>query len=668
MTAEKAAQRAVILYVSAILSILGAGFAQADDPEPEDSLPDRSALPALDSGDLVSTSHRLGSSAEILYEKGYKRDTWNETTFTVTRRIKLYNEEGLRFTQFEVMLRPFEYLEEVRGLLRKPSGEVLEFQELEPLRRETSFSSAWGPEQSLTYAIENALPGDIIEYTYTINTLLGSGLRFNSWYIQDVVPTRKSVYCLDTPTEFMPHQAYIENIDFGLWPDEKETDDRRIRVYTFVNVPSLPLEPMMPPMNYVLGRLIVDYQWQGGSSSSPMGYWLHMGRTQAMRVNRFLERYRGIPETVAGLVTPEMPTSQRIEAVLSWVRQNITNLGQMGDAALTAEEFEEWTSAEHAEEVLREGEGGPLQIAMLTVGMLRESGIKAYLALAADRRKGVLRHTMLDSRQLTHAFVAVRKADNTALFIDPTVPALPAGRVPWYIQGSLALICTERRGVFTRLPVDLAANNRVEILLQLRMNEEGELNGTTEFSFSGQHAISVLEAPRRDDESMLKQEAVRHVESLLGMEVLGAVAFGEVLISEGEEGVKGTGEVKLSLSKSGGEELIDFSSLLALKSDTAEMDQRELPLYFQFPWSLNIRCEIETSGAITAELPESQVLKGEIGELHVHWEIKGKTIIWEKRFAQERVFFQPVEAVRYQQFIESVRALENKQRAQMRYR
>lgn len=612
-------------------------------------------LPPLSEYESYFNSAPDGGPAVILFSSAYKSDSWTESRFTVVRRIKIFSEEGMGYGSVSFAVRSYENAEDIEGRTILPDGKVVELDVDSAVKLGASYRNIWGPELLYHFTLPELAPGVIIEYSYTISTLLGPGLRFNSWYLQDWIYTIDNRYTLDTPLEFMPINADLENVSSSAKPEQEIDNDRRIVTYRFSDLPALRYESQMPPPSYLMSRLVVDYEWTKSSTSEPIGFWMQAGRSEALKVNRELENSGSVPKLVAELLHGKKKPSERIEVINSWIKSNILNLASMPNELLLDEGELIYEENAGIADILERRYGTPMDITLLALAMMREAGLEAYLVLSVSRQVGVLRYSFLDSQQFDQAFVAVRLPGDEIAFSYPAAQNCPSNAVPWYVQGSLALICTPAGSMFARVPVDLPEANQANYHLELWLDTEGIAKGALESRYSGQEGME-LENLLHYRSKPEREEFFRHDLT----QRLPNVEFSGFELSGFEEKSDGL-QVKINFSlqnyadkSSKGLEFRSHFKGILLNELSSEENRRQ-PVYLPYPYTINVTETVHLPEGFSVSIPGDKILESEVGEHRVGMKATRDGFVRERKLVLKRIFFDTSEFQLLRNFLQQVR-------------
>ena len=97
-------------------------------------------------------------------------------------------------------------------------------------------------------------------------------------------------------------------------------------------------------------------------------------------------------------------------------------------------------------------------------------------------------------RQYDSAYGSGERRRRTLLIFDPTSETTPVGDLPWYEQGSFALLCSYEKGRLLKMPVLKGEVNSVEVAVTATLESTGKLSASFSSSSHGQAADTVRAA------------------------------------------------------------------------------------------------------------------------------------------------------------------------------
>ena len=150
----------------------------------------------------------------------------NRTFYTRHTRIKIMNEEGLRYASVEIPYqtrnRHDDFYELRARTLVMDQGKILSYKVLPGQIEDIKINDRWS-KRKITFP--QARPGAIIEYQYTIASLDFENLK--TWYFQREIPTLWSELRFQVPIPFV-YLVTFEN-NRNLSPDEEQAFGKQIQ-------------------------------------------------------------------------------------------------------------------------------------------------------------------------------------------------------------------------------------------------------------------------------------------------------------------------------------------------------------------------------------------------------------------------------------------------------
>jgi transglutaminase-like putative cysteine protease len=150
--------------------------------------------------------------------------------------------------------------------------------------------------------------------------------------------------------------------------------------------------------------------------------------------------------------------------------------------------------------VFRKQYGDCKDKANLMRAMLKAAGIESYLVAIFSGDRTYVREEWASPHQFNHMILAVRVSDamqaptvvtsaaGRLLLFDPTSETTPMGDLPWYEQGSRALLCAGSQGTLLKVPVIKPEANLVDITVEGTLSGAGNLSASLSSRRTGQSA------------------------------------------------------------------------------------------------------------------------------------------------------------------------------------
>ncbi len=317
----------------------------------------------------------------------------------------------------------------------------------------------------------------------------------DDWSFQGKIPVRRAHFSLQIPAgwEFTNYWAnYPEQ-----QPQSSISNQYSWEVH---DIPAVEVEPRMPPMLAVAGRMDIKYFPRDPKlRTNTTGTWNDLGvwygsLTAGSRATTPAMKQK-VAELTAGISDPVAKMAALASYMQRQVRYVAIEIGIGG------------YQPHSAADVFTHQYGDCKDKATLLSAMLHEIGIESYYVLI-DVRRGIV-NSKFPSTRFNHAILAVRLPENVTdsslyavvnhpqlgrlLFFDPTNEYVPMGYLPSYLQENLGLVVTADGGVLISLPLLPASTNRLIRTAQMKLSPSGDLAGEVRELRSGQPAVDSRE-------------------------------------------------------------------------------------------------------------------------------------------------------------------------------
>ena len=343
---------------------------------------------------------------------------------------------------------------------------------------------------SLITAKDDADSGMVFGYSYTTDD--HSVFSQDEWQFQTSHPVITSRYTVTLPAGWSAQSFTFNHSTI----DAKSTGS----TYTWelTNLPPVADEPASPSWSNLVPRLAVTYippPARQPSGINTFANWADVGGWLGE-----LEDPQAAPSDALAAKARELTANakteyEKIRAIGNYVQkvQYISiqaGLGRGGGVRPHA-----------AAEVFAKSYGDCKDKANLMRAMLRVVGIDAVLVSIYAGDPDYVRAEWPSPSQFNHCIIAVKVGNDTQavtviqharlgrlLIFDPTAESTPMGDLPFYLQGSFALLDTKDAEPLVKMPVTPPDTNVVERKVEVELDSEGTLTGAVQDRARGQIA------------------------------------------------------------------------------------------------------------------------------------------------------------------------------------
>ena len=372
-------------------------------------------------------------------------------------------------------------------------------------------------------------------------------------------------------------------------------------------------------------------------------------------LQRFINAGRVFEREVARLVQPGDSVDTKARKLYARAQQ-IRNLSFERQATEQESERLELAENHDAEDVLEHGYADAEEITWLMYGLLRAAKLDASLVLVSTRDDYFFDPRMMNARQLNTSVVLVN-LDKGPTFLDPGLPFMPFGYLPWNETGVKGLRLGNDGGQWVTTTVPNAAESRVERKVTMKLAPSGTLEGKVIVNYTGLEASWRRINQRNEDATERRKFLERDVEAGVptGIDVKLTNSpdwsgSDTPLIAEFDLRVPGWA------AAAGKRLLMPVGLFGGGEKHMFEHSARVHPLYFTFPYQHTDEIAIELpQGWQVSSLPKSHAdlkitsysssAQAEAGTLRIKRELTLDTILVQKKFyPQVREFYQAVRA------------------------
>lgn len=440
------------------------------------------------------------------------------------------------------------------------------------------------------YALPAAKVGSILEYRYSLR-MDDHWFRSPRWYVQDVDLYTRNAKFLWKPTDkellgttrggreqVSQRIASAASLPPGVTVSNLRLPTGRMNYSVAVSdVMPFSREQYMPPIYSSRYHVFFYYT----PYYNTQDFWASEVKFWAEDTNKF-QSANGTVATLAREITQGAASDEDKARKLYAFVMTLENT----DYTRVRTTQEEKNAIKNAADVLARKHGTANQIAMTYVALARAAGLKASSMCVSDRSSLILDVNWQDMSQLSDV-IAIVNYGGADHYLDPGSRYMPFGHLEWdhTITGGArqdAKDFKDMKSAFAITPGEPYKFSRTSRVGDLKVEDDGTMSGKLTFTFEGSPALRWRHVALRNDESELKDQLKKELESLLpaGSEV-------EVTslqnISNGELPLKVDARVSGHVGKAVGSRVMLPTVLFEGNSGPKfPHDRRDLGVYFPY--------------------------------------------------------------------------------------
>jgi len=577
--------------------------------------------------------------------------------------VRLLRREGREYAIGQVGYVPDSgKVKEFRAWLIRPNGEIKKFGKDESVDIQASLNDVYNEFRfKRISARDDADVGAVFAYSYTLEDR--SIFSQADWAFQTSLPVITSRYNLTLPEGWR-----AEAVTFNHAAIEPRVNGSSYS-WELSNLPAIPEEPLSPSLTYLVPRLAVSYFPPANSQQLSIKTFSKWGDVAAWMSE--LEDPQVVVDDALTRKANELTASakteyEKIRAIANYV-QNIqyisiqTGLGRGGG-------YRPHSSVE----VLAKSYGDCKDKANLMRAMLKVVGIDAIPVSIYSGDPNYVRASWPSPQQFNHCIIAVKVSDQTQgstiikhptlgrlLIFDPTDEETPIGDLPFYLQGSLALLDSKSETDLVRMPVTPPEMNQLERVATLQLTPEGGLSGQIKEQANGQTAASL----RSEFRGLSKPDYTVKIEAWLTQGITSARLNKIEPTDNTSDGVfslnlEFTANTYGQLMQN---RLLVFKPVVVARREalTLTAPTRKHPVVLHAnAYSETVRVQLP-AGFVVDELPDAVKLQTAFGSYVTSYEVKNNELVFKRQLSQQATTIAAADYETVRKFFESIRAAEN---------
>lgn len=440
------------------------------------------------------------ADAEAIFWEVRINDAAQDLIFQHYVRIKVFTERGKESqSKIDIEYLGLNTITDVAGRTIKPDGTIVELKKDAVFDR-TIVKLGGIKLKAKSFAMPAVEPGSIVEYRWKEVRPYQSANYVRLQFQRDIPVQSVKYYIKPAQLNVAYSSGGMMSLSFNgeIQPFIKEKDG--FYSTSMRNIPAFREEPRMPPKDQVRTWALVYYTRD--KPSTPQEFWPKLGKTlyeeskSSMKVNDDVKK--AAAAAIGDAATPE----QKLQRLFDFCKAKIKNISD--DASgLTEADLAKLKRNESPADTLKRGMGTGNDIDYLFGALATAAGFDARIARLADRSDMFFDQNFTDDYFLRAYNVAI-KVGTEWKFYDPASMYVPFGMLRWQEEGLPALICDPKESTFVKTPLSPPEKSLQKRTAQLKLTEDGTLEGDVRIEYSGQFAVEKKE--QNDDDSPAQRE------------------------------------------------------------------------------------------------------------------------------------------------------------------
>jgi hypothetical protein len=450
-----------------------------------------------------------GAAAVYLYREETTDDNLHFHSLYV--RLKILTEKGKELATVRI---PYESnnfkVADIRGRTIHSDGTVI------PLTAKpsdlTDVKTKDYQENTMVFTLPSVEVGSILEYRLQ-ERYDDSMVSSPFWNVQQPYYVHKA-HCMFSPSQhsYGITNSHGDNLSRLMWmvhagPDAKVIADSRNH-YTFdvTDVPAIPSDDWMPPLNSVNWRVQFYYTQYATSGE----FWQNEGKRWDKETDRFANPTKTLQQAASGMVaagdTDEVKARKIYAAVMKLDNTHFSR--SKSEAERKKEKLKE---IKGAEDVWKQQSGSANEIALLYIALARAAGLKVYPMQVVNRDDAIFDPTYMTTYQLDD-YIAIVNIGGKEVFLDPGQKECPFGLLHWKHTMAGGLRGSEKGPEYGVTESSTYKQTMVSRVADLTIDTDGTVKGVVRFVMSGEEALRWRQKALKNDADEVKKqfnEAIR---------------------------------------------------------------------------------------------------------------------------------------------------------------
>jgi hypothetical protein len=228
-------------------------------------------------------------------------------------------------------------------------------------------------------------------------------------------------------------------------------------------------------------------------------FWKKEAKKENDKVESFVGKRKAMEQAVAQIVSPSDTPEVKLQKIYARVQQ-IRNNSSGLEITDQEKKREKEKTIKNVEDMWKSGSGSGSEITWLYLALVRAAGLEAYPVLVSRRSEYFFTPETMDPHRLDDNVVLV-KLNGKDTFYDPGTAYTPFGILPWPETAVKGLRLDKDGGAWVTTTVPDSSVSNIVRKADLKMSDQGELEGKVTVTFSGLEALSMRLDLRNQDET-----------------------------------------------------------------------------------------------------------------------------------------------------------------------
>jgi hypothetical protein len=524
---------------------------------------------------MTSVPEAPGAPAVYLYRQVDRNDQESHEYNYV--RIKILTEEGRKYADVEIpFFKESGDIRNIKARTIRPDGTIAGFDG--KVYEKTIVKASGLKYLAKTFTLPDVQVGSIIEYHYMKIWDQYIYFKASRWLISDELFTKNAKFSLKQLSDYAIRWSWPSGLPTGTSPPKGEHGLIHLEAQ---NVPAFQIEDFMPPENEMKYRIEFIYT-QENDEKEPEKFWRKEGKRFNDRVENFAGKRKAMEQAVTQIVSPNDSPETKLQKIYARVQQ-IRNLSYEAEKTQQEEKRAKQKDTNNVEDVWKHGYGDEREIDWLYLGLVRAAGMEAYPVLISRRNEYFFNPSLMNPNELNDNVVLV-KLNGKDVYCDPGTKFTPLGLLPWSETAVKGLRLDKEGGSWVTTSLPESSASRIERKADLKLRDDGALEGKLTITFSGLEALYRRIEQRNEDEAsrkkFLEDQVKEYIPAGVDVELTNNPDWGsstEKLVAEYDLKVPGW------VSGAGRRALLPVGLFSATEKHLFDHANRVHPIYFSYP-------------------------------------------------------------------------------------